>query len=203
MVDENAVIHNYKTMVHDTNADSLVLLAPLAEGAVVRLPEGSEVNLTQDSSPKAYAAMVQVIETKPGEPPLLYTTQPQKIAKVSRRRFFRVEVDLPMSAGGVSGRVTNLSGSGLMALVPTGLAKEGGPLEVKLELPGLPAPLPLRGKVVRLTKANDAERVAVHFTSLTERIRDEIIRYVTARQRELLSLGLLIRPEEPGVASTG
>jgi len=196
IVDERGVVHGYRTMVYDESDDQLMLMAPLDGHVAIRLPAGLEINIMQEATQETYAAMVQILETRPGEPPLLITTRPQMVRKVSRRRFFRVDVDLPFATGDVSGRVVNLSGSGILALVPAGTVKEGALIEFRMELPNLLSPLPIQGKVARLKEVSGKAQIALQFTRLTERIRDEIIKYVTVRQRELLQLGLLVRPEE-------
>ena len=194
-IDDRGLVQSYKTVVHDVTQDSLLLQAPVEKKVPVRIPPGIELSLWQEQKESAYVAMAKVIDNRPGEVSLLVTTKPYSIEKVPRRRFFRIDADLPFRCGQTTGRVKNISGSGVLASVPAGTLKEGQTIEFELDLPGLSLPLRLEGKVVRVVGRGASQTAGIFFTLISEGMRDEIIRYVFQRQRELLRLGMLTKEE--------
>ena len=61
-------------------------------------------------------------------------------------------------------------------------------VEVKMLLPMIPPMgIMVYGHVVRVSQADgDGHEVAIHFSDISEEVRDEIIRYALSRQREVL-----------------
>ncbi len=114
-VDERDLVKNYDTLVEDLEKQYLVLQAPFDGVNYLQLEEGRELTLwcEADRDKQAYVTSVFVIETRPGNVPLLVCCKPQRFERSSLRRYSRYEVDLGCvcSADGItaSGRVTDIS----------------------------------------------------------------------------------------------
>lgn len=111
----------------------------------------------------------------------------------SRRRLYRVDVNLPTKTSLGFARIVNLSGSGcVMILDQSDLPPIGTLFRIDLKLPTSPTVLLIRAQVVRriLTDLR-RPRIGVEFRQNTPRQEDMIIRYVFARERELLKQGLI------------
>jgi len=80
----------------------------------------------------------------------------------------------------------NISGSGL-SFVSTEQYNQGDILELKMLFPMLPpVALYVYGEIVKVESAMNGFEIAVKFIAMDEDIRDEIIKFVFTRQRELL-----------------
>lgn len=201
-VDDNGELLSFRTRIDDVTDQSLMLQLPYQKGVPVRFEPGSHVLiLRQDDEQRiSYAATVTVVETRPGTLPLLIVTKPTDYEVVPRRRFFRCPVRLPVQIGEVQGEATNLSGSGVLVVLPAQSEwKPGVEVNLALSLPGEREPLILNGRVVRVRNLPGGSRqaVAFDFVHLRERTQDTIIRYLFIRQRELIRQGLWDPEERP------
>lgn len=199
-VDEQGELVSYRTRIEDVTDQAVLLQLPTEKGRPVRLvPQEPVVLLRQDDAKRVtYAATVRVLEVRSGQLPLLVVSKPADYDVQPRRRFFRCPVRLPVKVQGHAGDATNLSGSGVLVLLPAeGPWKVGEELALELQLPTDSDPLPLRGRVMRVHRIS-LSRVAVafDFVHLKEKVQDHILSYLLARQRELIRRGLWV-PEEP------
>ncbi len=173
-----------------------VVLRSLPDHAADQVPDvGQRIRLRIE--PEAEAAVALVIERGSPESRLVIS-RPTRIIRQSRRRFYRIDVDLHAETSSGPCRVWNLSGSGCLLTLLAGspLPPVGTDLELRLPVPGVPAPLHIRARVVRQFLPNvGSPRLGVDFVQLKRREEDAIIRYVFARQTELLRRGLL--PTDP------
>lgn len=185
LIAANGVCHRHRTSVRDSRPDMLVLYAPMEHGVAVYVPIGSEVTLWQQTETEAYVAAVMVIAVRPESRPLIVTTAPAKVDAVPRRRYCRVPTRLPFRAGVVAGEVRDISGSGALVAVPRGSLSPGRRLRVEIKLPGLPLPLRMEAKVIRISPADDHDCAGISFESISERVQDHIIRHVFVKQREI------------------
>lgn len=209
-VDENGELVSHKTRIEDVTEAHLLLQLPYEKGLPVRFEPGGYLLVVRqhDEERVSYAATVTVVEARPGTLPLLVVTKPTDYEVLPRRRFFRCPVRLPVRVGEFQGEATNLSGSGVLVLLPSSPGwKPGAEHKLELALPDEPEPLALSGRVVRVQDLPAARRqaVAFDFIHLREKTQDAIIRYLFVRQRELISRGLwspedrpVRRREEPG-----
>lgn len=119
-VNEEGELVSYRTRIEDRDERTLAVQLPYEKGAPVRFAPGSEIVLLRqvEGDQSAYAATVEVVQARPGNVPLLVVTRPTAYELVPRRRFFRCPVRLPLRCQGVEGEATNLSGSGLLAVLP-------------------------------------------------------------------------------------
>lgn len=192
------IVRSHRSRVEDLTGDALILLAPEARGIPERVPPGTEVTLLARHKAGSFAATVVAREVRPGSPALLVVSRPRRMEKTSRRQFFRVEVDLPVSEGDVTGRIVNLSGSGCLLVTsatnPPGL---GSKVRLVLDIPGIPQQLSVTGIVVRSETATnkDQHRIGIEFVELHENTQEAIVRYVMRRQAGLIRLGLAKRTD--------
>ena len=201
-VDDRGEIVTHRTRIEDMTEQTLSLQLPYERGAPIRFqPDDHLLLIRQDDKQQlSYAATVRVVETRGGSLPLLVVTKPADYEVMPRRRFFRCPVRLAVRVEEVEGQATNLSGSGVLVVLPPDPRwKPGTEAHLELLLPGEAEPFLLSGRVVRVSKVAGGTRLAVafDFVHLREKIQDRIIRYLLVRQRELISKGLWMPEEKP------
>jgi c-di-GMP-binding flagellar brake protein YcgR len=184
----------YKSRIERLEMEALVLQAPLdRNGQAVHLDRGSEVGLLIEHGKRAFSAKAEVIGGDFDNVPLLVVKHPV-LREVSRRHWFRVEVDLAMIVNEqVIARAKNLSGGGLFAEFPDGSPiAMGQAVDVELGLPGK-GPLRLKARVV-LVRSLGAGRIGAgfEFQAITPTAREQIVRYVFEVEREWLKKGIRI-----------
>jgi hypothetical protein len=184
----------WRALVEDAGPGGLWLRLLGGREPPPSLRAGARCGLVSHAGREALAATVVVQEVRAGVPPIVVTGPPSGVRLVGRRGFYRVDVDLPTQGPGWRGRVVNLSGSGcLMAIERGGPVGVGTTLRLALHLPTRPEPLWVDGRVVRTRRLVMGHAVGVEFVDLSRRDQDELVRYVTRRQSELLRKGVLSR----------
>lgn len=201
-VDDKGEVVTYRTRIEDVTEQAVLLQLPYERGSPVRFePDDHLLLLRQDDEQRvSYAATVTVLETRAGTLPLLVVTKPRDYEVVPRRRFFRCPVRLSVRVDDVQAEATNLSGSGVLVLVPADPRwKPGTEAQLQLVLPGEADPLCVTGRLVRANKVAGGTRLALafDFVHLHEKIQDTIIRYLLVRQRELIRKGLWVPEDRP------
>lgn len=197
-------IKNFRSAVHDLNRETLLVVAPSTRGIPERIPPGTQMSLRVKKAVDAYVALVYAMEVRrpsAGDAlPLLVTSRPAKVEKVSPRAFYRVDVDLPCQGETFAGRVINLSGNGCMVVVHEGkMPQAGADMRISLRLPNFTEPIPMEARVVRRFEPEGKApgRIALETRNIHERSQDLIVRYVFQRQRELMQLGALDLDRRP------
>jgi c-di-GMP-binding flagellar brake protein YcgR len=153
---------------------------------------GQELDLRRAEGQEAYRARTCVLEAVPGEQALFRVTLPGQMEMRPRRGFFRVDVDIPFAAQGYSGRILNMSGSGLL-LSSSRVFVEGTRFEVRFWLPDSPEKIVAQVRVLRAISKREVSYAGVIFEGLEPRVQDRLVKHVFARQRELMSRGVLVR----------
>ena len=189
--DGAGVIRAYNTYIHDAGPDALTLPLPTESGIPVSVEPGQELDLRRAEDQEAYRAKVCVLEAVPGQPPLLRVSVPDMVEMRPRRRFFRVDVDIPFTAGGHHGRILNMSGSGLL-LAANQVFVEGSRFEISFDLPDSAEKIVARVKVLRALSKRKVNYAGVIFEDLEPAVQDRLVRHVFVRQRELAKQGLLV-----------
>ena len=165
----------------------------LADPDQVRLPFGPEdaVVLSMDDEIHTVSAHSSFVE-RDGTGGLVFA-RPSDVNRYPKRRFLRVAVDLPILIDWgrrqrSTGRVADLSGSGLLARVNGRFDIAPGDLvEARLDLPKMSIPLYL--KVVRRQTIGEREMsVAFDFHAIRPQQQDHIIEYILRRQRETVEI---------------
>lgn len=140
----------------------------------------------------AYTGNVRMRELALGPPVLLLTDVPVGVERRAHRDLYRVDVDLPADGEDWAGRVRNLSGSGcLLVIAEASTLVPGTGVDLQIGLPPPHGPLLVSGEVAR-TPERPPGAVGVEFLGLTRGQQDNLVRYVTRRQAELLRKGMLL-----------
>lgn len=154
------------------------------------------LKVREKSTAQVYYYSSKLIEYRPGNPVLLVIKRPPLSQTLSRRNFFRCEVDFPFSfwvnKQEVKGQVKNLSASGLYGTFEVKLnLKLGMILPIEFKLPTYEEPISLEAKIVRSHKTDQKGvwGIALHFHNQQEKIENIIIKYLFQRQRELIQSG--------------
>lgn len=207
----------YVVRIEEVQEEALIASAPIRLGHVVAVKPGTPVEVQYHRHHTMYGFQATVLDFRPGHLPLITVTRPAEVRKVQRREHVRWPVSLPVTViprtgpGEVRGRAVDLSGGGLAADLPG--EWEGGQ-EVRLQFslrPDRPETcVEAEARVVRVWRPEASEgaapargirrapRVAFEFTRIAPSVRERIIRYIFARQREFLRLGLAGRDRGAG-----
>jgi c-di-GMP-binding flagellar brake protein YcgR len=187
------------TRVLNITDDSLQLELPLAENepfAPIKLGTQLTLSAREKKSTKIYYYNTELLNHQPGNPSLLTLKRPSFIQNTSRRNFFRCEVSLlfyyKFEEDYYRGRIINLSASGLYGIIETNhLLNPGGILPLEIIIPIFEEPLIAEGKVIRINKTDKAESsgIALHFYHPTEKLQNQLTKYLFQRQRELIQEG--------------
>ncbi len=158
---------------------------------------GRMVHLTLEDGGTPVEAYARVLERGAPDTPLVLS-HPAAVVRTNRRNLYRVSVDLTAQTSFGAARLVDLSGGGcLLAPGATELPKMGQQVDVNIELPTEKTPLALSGIVVRHTQSEGgAPRIGVKFCGISVDEETKVIRYVHARQRELLRRGVLVPARE-------
>lgn len=193
----------YRSRVEGIGGENLTLAAPLKNGEVVRIPEGTEVTLSFIDQVAVYSVDCMVVSFKWGQIPTVILSSPINARRVQRRNFVRLDIKISMQYTKLSELLEplsepieavsmDISGGGLM-FTTNGQVQQEDIIELRI-FTNPDKPVNAIGKVVRVTDTLGKERklaVGVEFTLIEEGERDKIIRYIFNQQRELRQRGLL------------
>jgi c-di-GMP-binding flagellar brake protein YcgR len=188
----------YRTRIEEVGKRILSIGVPVAEGQFIPLREGTELEIFFADNISAYSFSSIIIKRIAFPIPTFIIEFPQRIIKVQRRKFVRVEVIRPLiyrilGETGLSeerqGFMNDLSGGGLLFK-----SEEKIPLKTVLLLKLMIGTneMEILGTVIRsLKEDNDCYLVSVEFDEISEKTRDIIIKYIFDIQREMRKKGLV------------
>ena len=133
--EDNGATKRYPSRIEDFDAHTLSLTSPLKNRKPVYLPTGSSVNIWYQDSLAAYTFKASVIRNKDEGLALLVITKPDKVNRIQKRKFVRVNCNINVLLGfkDLVGNIENLScvtrdlsAGGMMLVLPkvTGLLKD-------------------------------------------------------------------------------
>ncbi|HYH04462.1 MAG TPA: PilZ domain-containing protein [Bacillota bacterium] len=164
----------------------------------IKTGTGLAVSAQEKNTTQVYFYTSEFIEHQPGNPSLLIIRRPSLIQTISRRNFFRCDVDFQfyyaVEDRKYRGQVENLSASGLYGVIKDSTQlKPGVILPLELNLPTLTEPLTVEAKIIRVQKVEGEDKwgLALHFNNPGEKFQNVIIKYLFQRQRELIKKGLI------------
>lgn len=191
------------TRVEEVSDRWLAVQRPTHHYQPVRLYPGTpvEVRVVRTTPPEGiYRAETVVLGETRQRVPLLRLEPPGRWERSQLREYFRVPAMRPvrvrpLQEGGdvpwLEGHTRDLSGGGCQVMLPTAL-EQGARVEVELELPD--AVHRLVGSIQRVQVDPDAGQlpvaIGIKFEQVSERQREEIIRYAFERQIELRRKGM-------------
>jgi len=185
----------YATNVLDIEGGKFKMVAPQVQGVTIPLNKGDNVSISYTTERGKFIFMSRVQERFREPLPHYILQQPEKIYRVQRREYVRVEVEgridyRPRPADGEegsnfsTGRIIDLSGGGVGIKGPLKIT-EGN--ETEMEIPLLPIDVPLLGVVRRLREdqKGEAHKMGVAFVDIDFSLREKIIKWLFEYQRNL------------------
>ncbi len=189
----------YATKVLDIEGGNFKMAAPQIQGVTIPLNRGDKVSISYTTPRGKFIFMSRVQERFRDPLPHYILQRPDKIYRVQRREYVRVEVegriyyrlrpiDGEEGSDFSTGRIIDLSGGGVGIKGPLKIT-EGNELE--MEIPLLPIAFPLLGVVRRLRedKKGEAHKMGVAFVDMESNLREKIISWLFEYQRSLQGAG--------------
>lgn len=199
VVSEGDLAGQYKTHLDEVGEKILSIFAPVLQGELIPLREGTPVELIFWDEVAAYVIETTIIQRIAVPVPLFVLELPDEINRVQRRNFVRVPAYYPLSfryvnrqglSNPIKGTMIDLSGGG-MRFQTTEKVDKGAILLANLDLPS--GIMQVSARVCRVDKIEDSKNysISVDFYQISERERDRIIRCVFDLQRTMRKKGLV------------
>lgn len=199
VVSEGDLAGQYKTHLDEVGEKILSIFAPMVQGELIPLREGTPVKLIFWDEVAAYAIETTIIQRIAVPVPIFVLELPDEIDRVQRRNFVRVPAYYPVSfryvnrqglSDPIKGTMLDLSGGG-MRFQTVEKVDRGAILLANLDLPS--GIMQVSARVCRVDKIEDSKNysISVDFYQITERERDRIIRCVFDLQRTMRKKGLV------------
>jgi len=195
----------YASLVEGYQPQGILVGAPFKGGVPLPLDKGTAVRVYYHDERTMYSFRTRVVDRAWHPRPTLLLAEPEEIERIQRRRFVRLQINLPVRYCLLNEQrghdaepevreaaCEDISAGGLLLVCPQGLTK-GAELDLEVELEP-DVPLWLVGRVVRVVEHPGPERpgrYGVEFIGVTAADRDLITRFIFRKQRELRRLGLL------------
>ncbi len=145
-----------------------------------------------------YVFFVKFIKTKNTDPPLMVVSKPDDFTL--GRKAFRCDVNIPFGYYNTQneykeGLMLNLSSNGLFATIePDESLHVGIDVSLKFQLPKGKIPFLIVGKVTRMEKIGNKDRIAFTFSYLPNEIHDSIGRFLSNEQGSTIRKSLQKKP---------
>ena len=192
----------YSSRIEDINEKGVVIGTPIEKSVLVDLRPGSTVILWYNQAAATSYALFCKVKARIYEPlPLTLLEWPHDIQRIQRRNHVRVPASfkIEFSTGEKdaekreiyhSAHTRDISGGGLSFITSMKLNTKY-PLKIILHLPGQEK-IVLEGKIAwMVNRKRNIYLVGIKYNQITEGIRDQIIKYVFIRHRELIKKGVL------------
>jgi c-di-GMP-binding flagellar brake protein YcgR len=195
----------YKSRIEEITPSGLVLAMPMRKGYPIILPSGEVFQGKFITDETAYLFDSQYIAKRQTPLPVWITSLPYNITKIQQRNFVRLDTavsvtlkvvhettnDQPPTVADLKTLTKDISGGGALIVTKTPFDL-GTKVEVSLDIPegGI---VSTTGEVIRVEQpATDQKvyRIAVKFTDITEKQRNQIIKYIFRIQLERRRKGL-------------
>ncbi|AFM42690.1 putative glycosyltransferase [Desulfosporosinus acidiphilus SJ4] len=189
----------YRTRIEEVGQKIITVGAPYDKGEVVPLREGTKVVITFWDHLSAYEFEGEIMQRIAVPVPMLVLKFPDSITKVQRRNYVRVPAAFDLSfkvvkEDGLSdllrGTMVDFSGGGVRFITDEPVENKAL-LYVQLGLPNGEIQTPARVCRTETMEKNQRYTVTAEFFDLSERERDQIIKCVFERQREMRKKGLI------------
>jgi len=188
----------YPTRIEDINeTEGLISIAyPVYKGALVPL-RGDKYYIWVTTQRGIYKYPIEIVGVKEENISLLVLRIVGRGEHIQRRRFVRVEVNLPFTYR-LKGKITSpkkgfakdLSAGGLRGVFEEPLLI-GQKVLIRLDLEDGCGPMVLEGRIVRIDVGDDEIEHGVEFLNLGEKIIRRIVRFAFKREMELREKGLI------------
>lgn len=198
---------NYKTTVADVGPDFLEIATPVRGGQFVPLKPGTNILLVQIKMDAIYMYQFVIADVNKSNIESFTLGAPEKVKRIQRRSYFRVEYPFKMEIVSATKRVQNkvkrkyeeylthdLSGGGLAFYT---YKREAG-LDFKMEDTYFikvfinDQVYYFLGHIVRQQQLeNKRQLIAIQIDEIDKKSREKIIRSLFIKQNELLQKGIL------------
>lgn len=188
----------FPTRIEDIDeGNSLVVIAyPLYRGVLVPL-RGEKYYLWITTARGIYRYPVEIVGIREEKVTLLVLKVVGSGEHIQRRRFVRVEVNLPFTYR-LKGRIISpkrgytkdLSAGGLRGVFEEPLVV-GQKVLIRLDLDDGMGPMVLEGRVVRVDVRGDEIEQGIEFLNVGEKTVRRIMRFIFKKERELREKGLV------------
>lgn len=199
--EENSPYRSLVSRIEGVGKDSLQISVPMYKGSILPVALGTHLIIFLIYRGDAYTFNTVVSGRLRDPIPLLSIKKPDLIQKIQRRFWVRMPVTLPVAftidnSGGEaeegSGQSVDLSGGGLLLLTDRDL-QPGQNLNLAFELPGSGL-ISCKSRVLRIFHDEHTSKnfikAAMEFFELSERSRDQIVKFIFDRQREWIKKGV-------------
>ena len=194
---ETGILDVYNGKIITFDAATITLTLPQRDGLFMPSGgKGGELRLRFPVRDAIYLATCEIVRVQK-VPPSLIITKPAKTTRIQRRNFVRVDAKVPVTLfvehkdgkqTVIKSETLDLSGGGLLVYIPEHLAL-GTLLDIEIGIPsGSTKPIRVRAlcQVCRSRKMkNDEYQIGLSFIEISEIERDDIIKYLFKRMREL------------------
>ncbi|ADU51112.1 type IV pilus assembly PilZ [Thermaerobacter marianensis DSM 12885] len=181
----------YRTHVLDVGPNGVVLALPMARQRWVVPRPGQAVRVVyrDPRDPQAdrgvYSFVTVVVDARVAPEPELVVALPQRVERVQRRHWVRLDLRLPVRLERrtdppqvLTGRTLDVSGGGARVVV-SGTVATGELVRVEVEFPGWRARATAR--VVRV-ESGDEPVAGLEFVEIDPRVQDRIAGFILAEQ---------------------
>lgn len=188
---------SYFSHVVDKDGEYLEISIPTSKGDLVPVREETRLNVIFVGPEAMYQFSSTVLRrVREGKVYALIIAPPERIERIQRREFFRLDVSIPFmfrrqeeDEEFIPAHTVDLSGGGLKFRSEERL-EEGETLLVRFEEEQL-GELLLELEILRRDKGDDLYTYAAEFKEILENEQDAVIGYIFDKQRELKKKGLL------------
>ncbi|OWZ84249.1 flagellar brake protein [Natranaerobius trueperi] len=201
---------DYSSHIEDLNSDVIYFATPIEKGRIIYLFEGKNVNIYITHKGAVYNFGGEVLEVTTTPTPLFKVKRPEKLHKIQRRQFFRLEkkqeVEFKILDDNCKEEISqtklahalDISGGGLKLATEEIIPVESY-LELNLKLDieegskRSTEEITCFGRIVHTKKIETTKvriyHYGVEFLSLPQDKQDKIVRFIFSEQMKLRSKG--------------
>jgi len=194
----------YDSKIISAGQDILSVIAPKEDGKIAPIDDGTKIKILLSDENVLFVLDTQVMgSTIVSKVPLLALSQPAKLDTMQRRSNFRIPTEqFPVKVKVPSDNTTReadaicmeLSGGGMQVALDRPIPM-GKNVELIFKLHNIASLFIIVGEVKRLDKVRRKNRfefrLGVFFSTISNKMRDDIVKYTFAQQRKLIQRGVL------------
>ncbi|NPV92424.1 MAG: hypothetical protein HPY50_16800 [Firmicutes bacterium] len=206
-VEEGFHAGKYMSRVEEVNLNRIVMGAPISHNRIILLPRGQEIKVEMAIRGGLCRFGTPVRGQLNTPIPTIQVDWPEQVERIQRRNWVRIPLVADMTYSllteepetaplPVKSRSLDISGGGM--LITTTQDKEAlgnGLLSLTLKLPALELNS-IKARVAHiLTGVNKStpNRVGVEFLDVPRMVREQIVKFINLKQREMIRMGQLQR----------
>ncbi|AHF07771.1 flagellar brake protein [Desulfitobacterium metallireducens] len=199
MISEGELAGQYKTHLDEVGEKIISVFAPMVQGQLVPLREGTPLKVIFWDEVAAYEINTTIMQRIAVPVAIFILEYSNDIRRVQRRNYVRIPATYLVTFRAVTrqglsdtqkGTMLDLSGGG-MRFQTNEPVEKGAILIATLDLPT--GPIQISARVCRMEKEVESKKysISVDFYQIPERDRDRIIRCVFDLQRDMRKKGLV------------